>query len=463
MREEHRELVARIRHVLGPDGLLGPEEVAQRATSFWDAAPMRALSLARPENTAQVSAVLALCHAASQPVTVCGGLTGAVAGSVPSPETLVLSLERMCAVESVDGIEGSCIVQAGVTLQTVQELAEAHGLLFPLDLGARGSCTIGGNIATNAGGINVMRYGMMRGLVLGLEAVLADGTVLTSLGTMLKNNAGYDLKQLFIGSEGTLGVVTRAALRLFPRPRTRNTALVATDDFSKVADLLSVLKSQLGPGLCAFEVMWGSYVRHQVEHGGHTSPIDPAQAYYVVVETQGSDAARDDAAFTEALERAFDAGLVGDAVVARSERERSAIWRLREDFSSVLRAHTVYGYDVSLPIRHMDTYVRRVDAGLQRRWPGSRCMALGHIADGNVHFFVLPDREGTTQEESDEEVYGPLAAVGGAVSAEHGIGTEKKAWLARTRSAEEMNLMRALKRTLDPRAILNPGCVFDAA
>lgn len=456
-----RDLLQRLEAAVGVEGLLGREEVATRATSFWDAAPMQAVALVRPRSTGEVSAALKVCHELGQPVVVLGGLTGAVSGAVPDEGTVALSLERMTAVESIDVVDGTCTVQAGASLQAVQERVAGQGLLFPLDLGARGSCTIGGNIATNAGGISVLRYGMMRSLVLGLEVVLADGTVLSSMNAMLKNNAGYDLKQLFIGTEGTLGVVTRAVLRLFPQPASRQTALVAADDFEAVTRLLGRLRAGLGGRLSAFEVMWSSYFTAQTQYRGNRGPFGGDHAFYVVIESEGADPERDDAAFNALLEAAFEGGVIADAVVAKSGQERRELWGLREDLEAVLQADTVYLYDVAVPMRHMPAYVSQVEQGLQRRWPGCRCYTMGHIADGNVHFFVQPGRAGATQAESDEEVYGPLAQFGGSISAEHGVGVDKKAWMSRSRSAEELAVMRALKRTLDPRGILNPGCVLD--
>jgi len=456
-----RDILRRLEAAVGVEGLLGSDEVATRATSFWDAAPMRALALVRPRTTDEVSAALKVCHELGQQAVVIGGLTGAVSGAVPDAGKVVLSLERMTAVEAIDVVDGTCTVQAGASLQAVQERVAGQGLLFPLDLGARGSCTIGGNIATNAGGISVLRYGMMRSLVLGIEAVLADGTVLSTMNALLKNNAGYDLKQLFIGTEGTLGVVTRAVLRLFPQPASRQTALVAVDDFDRVTRLLGCLRSGLGGNLSAFEVMWASYFTEQTRYRGSRGPFGSEHAFYVVVEAEGPHPERDEAAFETVLEEAFEGGLVEDAVIAKSGQERRELWDLREDLEAVLQSDTVYLYDVGVPMRHMPAYVSQVEQGLQRRWPGCRCYTMGHIADGNVHFFVQPGRAGTTQAESDEEVYGPLQQYGGTISAEHGIGVDKKTWLIRNRSPAELATMQALKRLFDPRGILNSGRVID--
>lgn len=454
-------ILARLTELLGRDGVLEAAAVLQRATSHWDPAPMRALALVRPRTTEEVSAVLRICHAARLPVVVQGGLTGTVSGAVPDEHKIALSLERMNAIERVDEVGGTCIVQAGAVLQVVQAALAELDLLLPLDLGARGSCTIGGTVATNAGGINVLRYGMMRNLVLGLEAVLADGTVLSSMNEMLKNNAGFDLKQLFIGTEGTLGVVTRVVLRLFPRPASRQTAMLAFAEFGHVTAFLNLLKRDLGGTLSAYEVMWNNYYGVQTEPGLHRAPLARDHAYYAIVEAEGAQPDADAARFKAVLEAAFESGLIADAVIPKSEQERRALWDIREDLEPVLQADVVYLYDVSVPIKHMTAYVGQVQAGLRSRWPDSRCCIMGHMADGNLHLFVEPRQPGTTQAESDEEVYSPLQRYAGSISAEHGIGKDKKSWLGRNRSPEEVELMRSLKRTLDPQGLLNPGCVVD--
>ena len=445
--------------------------------SYWDASPTQALALVLPKTTEQVSQVLGICHQFGQPVVTQGGRTGCVQGSVAGGDEIILSVERMSAIEDVDALGGTATVQAGAVLQVVQEHLAERGLLFPLDLGARGSCTIGGNVATNAGGINVLRYGMMRNLVLGLEAVLADGTIVSSMNRMLKNNSGYDLKQLFVGSEGTLGVVTRVVLKLFQQPLSCDTALVALKSFEQVTVLMQSLQRDLAGTLSAYEVMWGNYFRAVTEEGGHRAPLGRDYPYYVVLEAEGAEPKADSERFGRLLEAALEEGLIADAVIAQSQAERRALWDIRENFEVVLERTPHFLYDVSLPIGAMAAYVEQVQVGLQRRWPAVFCSVLGHIADGNLHFFVIPgvkesveeSVEETVEESAEEalheavnrEIYGPLQAVGGAVSAEHGIGVEKKGWLAHSRSDTEIALMRTLKQTLDPKGLLNPGRIFD--
>jgi len=451
-----------LKAIVGESGMLLGDALAARPCSYWDASPLHAMALVRPRNTAELSSVMRLCFEHGQPVVTHGGLTGCVQGVAVNDGQVVVSLERMNTIEDIDSVGRTATVQAGVVLQVVQEAVAAQGLYFPLDLGARGSCTIGGNIATNAGGINVIRYGMMRELVLGLEAVLADGTIISSMNRMMKNNAGYDLKQLFIGSEGTLGIVTRAVLRLKEAPASDNSALVALESFDAVAQFLKFLERRLGGHLSAFEVMWGDYFRAVTEPGWHRPPMTRDYPFYVVTEANGTDTESDALQFMRVLEDAVEEELLLDAVIPKSQTERDALWAIREEFDAITEPQPTFLYDISLPIRHMDAYVREVRAGLSRRWPDCRCYVFGHVGDGNLHLFINPGSgDQSLHAEVDQEVYTPLLPYGGSVSAEHGIGLEKKDWLKRSRSDEEMALMRQLKQSMDPKNLLNPGMVFD--
>lgn len=453
-------IVKELAEIVGVERVLTGDAVAARVTSFWSDAPTRAAAVVLPRTTEEVSRVLRSCHAHDQTVVVQGGLTNAVTAAVSAPSDIVLSLEKMNRVLEIDEVGGTAVVEAGAVLQNVQEVVADAGLYFPLDLGARGSCTIGGNIATNAGGINVLRYGMMRNLVLGLEAVLADGTVVSSMNQMLKNNAGYDVKQLFIGTEGTLGVVTRAVLRLFPRPAGRHTALVALDDFAGVAGFLSRLRERAGDSLSAFEIMWRNYYAGLTGEGGYRAPMSRDYPFYVVAQFESREPEADAERYEEILAAALEDGLIVDAVIPKSESEARAIWQIREGFEPLLKPDPVFVYDVSLPIAHMPEYVGRVEQNIHKRWRDGDCYTLGHVADGNLHFMVHPRDRRATHDESDHCVYEPLADFGGSVSAEHGIGTEKIGWLPYCRTPAEIELMRSLKRSLDPKNLLNRGRVL---
>ncbi len=455
-------VVQALTECLGESEIIMGDKLQERATSYWNPAPTQALMLLRPRTTEEVSEILKICHAHDQSVVVQGGLTGMVEGQVATGQDVIISLERMNAIEAIDPIGGTATVQSGVVLQTFQEKLEEDDLLFPLDLGARGSCTIGGNIATNAGGINVLRYGMMRDLVLGLEAVMADGTIISSMNRMLKNNAGYDLKQLFIGTEGTLGVVTKAVVKVFPQPRSRDSAMVAMESFDQLTGFLNMLRVELASELSAFEVMWGNYFHAVTAPGWHRAPMSRDYPYYVMLETEGTQPEVDEAKFNRVMEEAFEAGLIVDAVIPKSESERRALWDIRENFEALLERPPFYLYDVSLTIPDMQTYVDRLTENLKARWPNSECIVLGHIADGNLHLFVRPGEQGDWHYDCDSIVYPLLQEFGGSVSAEHGIGIEKLDWLGYSRTEAEIALMKQLKQSLDPKGILNNGRVVRA-
>ncbi len=454
------DIATRLVATLDSKRVLNSAAVAERATSYWNSSPMQAAALVMPATTDEMSSLLYQCHASGQSVITHGGLTNCVAAVEPTIDDIVLSTEKMADVVEIDAVGGTVIVEAGAVLQSVQEVVAEAGFRFPLDLGARGSCTIGGNIATNAGGINVLRYGMMRNLVLGLEAVMADGTIVSSMNRMIKNNAGFDTKQLFIGTEGCLGIVSRAVLRLFPQPASRQSALVAMHSFENVVAFLGHVQQQLAGTLSAFEVMWGDYYHAVTAEGFHRAPLSRDHAYYVVFQAEGSDPAVDGERFEAVLGSALDAGIIVDAVVPKSEAESRDIWRVREDFDAVLEPAPCYLYDVSLPVRDMDFYVNEVKRRVSSRWKNGRCFTLGHMADGNLHFFVSPHEEGEHHHASNLCVYEPLKKLGGSVSAEHGIGTEKLRWLPHSRSKADIDLMHTLKRSLDPKNILNPGRVL---
>lgn len=455
------DIVSRLRDLLGPGGVLTGEDVANRDTGWISRGRMQAAAIVRPRCTEEVSAVLRLCHQAGRPVVPQGGLTGLVEGAHTSSHEIALSLELMNRIEEVDLDGPTMTVQAGVVLEAVHRRAEASGLVFPLDLGARGSATIGGLISTNAGGNRVIRYGMTRNLVPGLEAVLADGTVLSSLYPIVKNNSGYDLKQLFIGSEGTLGIVTRAILRLIPQPRSQNTALLAVSEFAHLPALLRELSAGLGGTLSAFEVMWNEFYRLMTTPPAHQRAILPqTYPYYVIADALGSEQQPDQQRFETVLHRVTDLGLAADCVVALSAAERAAIWAIRDDVHQFHQHRPWFGFDVSMPIRHMESYVAETRARLDATWPANKTFVFGHMGDGNLHLNI---HTGDPQSRARVEaiVYAGLASRQGSVSAEHGIGLEKRPYLKLCRTPQEIEAMRTLKRAFDPRGILNPGKILE--
>ena len=452
-------IIDELRPLLGSEGILTGDAVSSRAAGIWRTDTVAAAVILRPADTSQVAAILRACHDARQSVVVHGGLTGLSGGAIASADDLVLSTERLTAIEAVDAPNRSMRVQSGVPLATAQQAAADVGLQLALDLGARGSCTVGGNAATNAGGNNVLRYGMAREQILGVEAVLADGTVVSSLNEMLKNNAGYDLGQLFIGTEGTLGVITRLVMRLRPPCSSCDTALLAVADFTAVGDLLRRLERDSGGTLTAFEVMWRDYYELVA---ARTPPLPHGSPYYVLAESQGNDPAADTERFVGAIVAAQAEGIVTDAVVCKSGAERDALWALRENVELTLQPGPATIFDVSLPFSAMEGYVQdvseRVRTDLDEQ---ARLWVFGHVGDGNLHLIVATPGRADQQHRVERCVYEPLSSRRGSVSAEHGIGLDKKPWLPLSRSDAELDLMRRLKVAFDPRGILNPGRIVD--
>jgi FAD/FMN-containing dehydrogenase len=420
------------------------------------------LAVAYPTTTDEVSAVLRICDAQRIPVVPQGGMTGHAGGAVPGHGCVVLALERMNKIEEVDARAGTMTVQAGALLQSVQEAAALAGLTFGLDIGGRGSCHIGGNIATNAGGNQVIRYGTMRQLILGLETVLADGTIVSSMNSMLKNNAGYDLKHLFIGSEGTLGVVTRAVLRLHPKMRHSATALCALRDYAAVEQFLVHTRQQLGNSITSFEVMWSPFYSLVTEGLGRQPPLPLNAGVYVIVEASGNDEVHLSEDLEKLIAEELDGGAMSDAVIAQSERQRADIWRLRESTTDMVRKiGPVMPFDISIPMANTNAFVERSERELMARWPGSTALFFGHLGDSNLHLAFRTATEPQPDIEAETLVYGLVQEFAGSISGEHGIGILKRAFLQNSRTAAEVDVMRRIKHALDPNNILNPGKVLE--
>ncbi len=410
-------------------------------------------AVVRPRSTADVSTALRICNGRGATVVPQGGMTGLAGGANPQGGDIALSLELLRGIEELDGTSATVTVKAGTPLQEVQEAAREAGLYLALDLGSRGSCQIGGNLATNAGGIRVIRYGMAREQVLGLEAVLADGTVVSSMNRMLKNNAGYDLKQLFIGSEGTLGIITRAVLRLHPPPGEIATALCALRSYDDVVTLLRRAQAKLGTVL-AFEAMWRDYFSFNAK-ALDLRFFEGEHEFWAILEAGGS---RD--RVEEFLGQCLEDGLVRDGLAAQSEKQALDFWSVREGLP-IEKLANLLNFDVSLPIARIGEFAGTCGAALRARWPQCHISFYGHAGDGNVHICVATDYgAGEDMHSVDDIVYGALDGFGGSISAEHGIGTLKRPYLNRSRGPEELALMRTLKAALDPKGILNPGKVI---
>lgn len=450
-------ILDRLAGIVGPSGLVTGEELRSRPAAWTrPAEPCAALALVRPRDTAETSRVMATCAEAGISIVPRGGATGLVDGILCAPDQITLSTERMTTIEPADPLAMTMVAGSGATVEAVQNAARAANLFFPLDLGARGSATVGGTISTNAGGLRVLRYGMMREMVLGLEAVLADGTVVSSMRPLIKNNTGLDLKQLFLGTEGTLGVVTRAVLRLRPEPAGYATAVVACPGVDDGARLLRAAQSAFQGRVSSFEGLWPDFYRLMTKPGRATPPLRPDYPFYAIIEVECVPDETD--RFVELLDRLMGEGTVLDAALASSEEQRQAMWRIRDRVEHMNADGIERAFDVSVPLDRMNGYVYAALARLHAI-PGCRAVVYGHIGDNNLHWNTTRlDAAGNAA--IDAAIYEPLAELNGSVSAEHGIGLEKKGKLPLSRSPEEVATMRLVKRALDPDNRLNPGKIF---
>ncbi|MDI4666146.1 FAD-binding oxidoreductase [Xanthobacter autotrophicus] len=464
----------RLRLVMGPAGVLdSPADTAPFRTSFGGIFRGEAALVLRPASTQEVAEVVRLCAEGRIPIVPQGGNTGLAGGAQPdgSGASVILSVDRMRKVRAVDVVNDTLTVEAGVTLAEVQAVAERVDRLFPLTLASEGSCRIGGNLATNAGGTQVLRYGNMRALALGLEVVLPDGRIWDGLRGLRKDNAGYDLKQLFIGSEGTLGIITAAVLRLFPRPRATATTFAAIPDPAAAIAFLGLAKARLGDSLSAFELMRAPSLAHAVAAvPGLASPFAEAYPWYLLVEASAQEAGEGlGSALEGLLAQGLEEGLVLDAVIAASGAQRRNLWALREAQAEA-QAHAGKGvkHDISVPVSAIPAFVARADAALLARFPGILPFTFGHVGDGNLHYNPVMPADWTDEMrparagEINRIVHDVVADLGGSISAEHGLGQLRVAEAEHYKSAVELDLMRAVKAALDPHGLMNPGKVLRA-
>jgi len=420
-----------------------------------------------PASTEEVSKVVRACAAAGVAIVPQGGNTGMCAGAIPdaSGKQVILNLARMNSIRAIEPLDFSMIVDAGCVLANIQQVARNVDRYFPLSLSAEGSCQIGGNISTNAGGINVIRYGTTRDLVLGLEVVLADGAIWSGIKTLRKDTAGYDLKQLFIGSEGTLGIITGAALRLFPDPGNTTTTLIAIKKAGNSVPLLAKLRSSLADRIEAFELMGRNTLELVERHIPDAKiPFEEHHPWYVLIEAsaEGSPDVLEDA-----LAQCFNEGLVLDAVVAKSKAEAARLWRLRHSISEAEKREGIgLKHDISVPIGCMEKFLTRGEQLLGEKFPESEQFVFGHVGDGNLHYNIHLPRVAADSEYEDKKakitalVYDLVAEFGGSFSAEHGVGSTKKEFLLRYKDDVDLQLMRGMKKTLDPANLFNPGKVI---
>lgn len=460
--------------LLGPGNVLTNDDATPYLTDWRRFCTGRALAVVRPANTQQVAEIVQLCSQAGVPIVPQGGNTGQVAAATPDDTgtAILINMQRLNGIRAIDTDNDTITVEAGCVLQTVQEAAKSANRLFPLSLGAEGSCFIGGNLATNAGGTQVLRYGNARELTLGLEVVTAEGAVWNGLRGLRKDNTGYDLRDLYIGSEGTLGIITAATLKLFPLPNAQRTSLLALGSLDDAAAVLRLARSHLGASLTGFEVMSRECMdlvvqTYAQQHLPFTNAPEGVQWYGLLELSDSEDEAHATLRFESVLEAAMENGCLIDAAISSSQAQSDAFWHLRESITLALAEN---GYcikhDISLPVSIIPAFVKSTNIEIQKQYPGARMMVFGHLGDGNLHYNLLgpenADRQSVAGRENDIQalVHDRVVAAGGSISAEQGIGSRRVDDLARYKDPVELALMHRIKHALDPKNIMNPGKVL---
>jgi len=462
------DVISRLKSVLGPDGWSqDPDRLAPKLVEWRDRWAGHTPLLLLPRSTAEVSAVVGICAEARTPIVPQGGNTGLVAGQIPQGEVL-LSLEKMRAIRDVEPFDDVIVAEAGVTLAAVHEAAEGVGRRFPLSVASEGSATIGGLVSTNAGGTAVLRYGTMRDLVLGVEAVLPNGEVFHGLKRLRKDNTGYDLKQLLIGAEGTLGVVTAASLKLFPLLASRATAFAAVDEPADAITLLKRAKEESGGAVETFELIARIGIDFVLEHvPGAREPLEGTYPWYLLIEIASGETGAAEAAMERLLGKALEDGLIRDAAIAQSKAQAQAFWSIREHQSAAQKPQgSVWKHDISTPISGISRFLIEATAAMERFSPDCRVLAFGHLGDGNIHFDVLQPKGGdgaahTARRDDAARIIDDIVAeLGGSISAEHGLGAMKTLEAERFKSPVELDALRAIRAALDPDRIMNPRVLF---
>lgn len=453
-------IVEDIRAITGDRGILTGDDVSGRSCDPFRDVPALSPAIVRPASTTELSAVMALCNKRGQRVVTHGGRTGVSGGAYAGADEIIISLERMSRIEEICAVGQLAVVEAGVTVEALQNSAAKQDLFYPIDLNSKGTATIGGTISTNAGGNRVLRWGMTRQNLLGIEAVLADGTIVSAMNRLVKNNTGYDLKHFFVGTEGTLGIVTRAVVRLVPAPSSQAVAFVSVADNDQLLALLG--RARRLSTLSAFEVMWPDYYDLVAASGSERRPVEPGQGAYVLIEAMGYSADLDQQVFDAFLSEAYEAGLIVDAVTAASNKQIADLWRVREGAEIIVREMSPFvSFDISVDVRHVDALVARAKAMLQETYAVARTATFGHLGDNNIHIAVHvgPD---TVAEETNVErcVFRALLEFGGAITAEHGIGQTKREFLPEHKHPGEMEMMRRVRAALDPDRLINRDVMF---
>lgn len=460
-------LTEKLKQVSGPGGWIDdPEALLPYLTEWRGVYIGRTPLMVQPRNTQEVSKIVSLCADAGAAIVPQGGNTGLCGGAIPDAggQQILLSLSRMNAIRKVSADDFSMTVEAGCILANVQQAAAAADRFFPLSLSAEGSCQIGGNLSTNAGGTNVLRYGTARDQVLGLEVVLPDGRIWDGLRALRKDTAGYDVKQLFIGAEGTMGVITAANLKLYPMPQNLRTAFVAINGPDAAVSLISKMRDSLGDQLLAFELIPARAIRYVCRHiAGTRPPFAEDYPWYVLLESSGQ---KDPADFEDALLASIERGAALDAVIAKNQAEANDFWRVRHSISEAQKLEGAsLKHDVSVPLNAVGHFITGAESAVLAHMPEARVVAFGHVGDGNVHFNISQPVAWTTEQFVSERealatlVYDAVDRFDGSISAEHGIGIAKKKYLSKYRSETELAIMRSVKLAIDPQNLMNPGKV----
>ena len=459
------DVISSIRNIVGKKGVVEGDDQAPFLSEWRGRWPGEAALIVMPASTAEVAEIVKICAAENVAITPQGGNTGLVGGQIPSGSEILLSLKRMRAIRDVSPLNNTMTVDAGLTLAEAQEAADSADRLFPLSIGSEGSCQIGGVISTNAGGVNVLRYGNTRDLVLGLEAVMPDGEIWNGLKRLRKNNTGYDIKQLLIGGEGTLGIVTGAVLKLFPKPADTVTAFAAVESAEKAVALLSYLQNATGGAATSFELMARQCIDLVLKHIPQTrDPLAAPSPFYTLMEFSSGEASGLRETMERVLGDALNDGLIADATIAENETQAKMFWHIRHSISEAINGEGLGArHDVSVATSDIPAFLDKAGAAVGTIAPNARIVAFGHIGDGNVHYDIVPP-EGAAPDALDDlrptienAVYDVIDLFDGSISAEHGVGRHRRDSLAKRKSAVELNAMRAIKNALDPKGIMNPG------
>ena len=450
--------------VLDSSSVLVGESLKSRFYHIWKTdIQLESLCLLLPRTTDEVSSIVKICNDNNQEIIIHGGLTNLVGSTISNKTQVVISLEKMNKVIEIDESAKTITCESGVIIEDIINTVKDKNLLLPLNFGARGSAQIGGAVSTNAGGLRVFKYGMTRNLVLGIEAVLPDGTIISSLKKLMKDNSGYDLKQLFIGSEGTLGIVTKVVLRLYRLPKTRYTSLAVSNNYQDVLNLLKIMEDKISSNLTGFELLWNNTYKQMVSDETHYNKYLPVNyKYYVFIEYMGGDFENDYNLFESIILECIDKGVIDDAVIGKDDKEQVNIWGIREDVA-VLADERKFDqqFDISIPIPLIGEIIDKISKELKDCEGVKTIFPFGHVADGNIHFIIGKDSDDNDlKSKINDIIYNNTQQVNGSISAEHGIGIDKKKYLIKSRSEDEIELMRLLKKSIDPKNILNPGRVI---